>query len=49
MWYAVLVYWKSGEIQTIWIKEWKTAWAIANDLITNENVEKIKFSEDKSK
>ena len=46
MWYAVVVFWKSGEIQTVWIKgNWKLAWEIACELTTNVNVEKIKFSE----
>ena len=49
MWYAVVVFWKSGEIQTIWVKNWKTAWAIASDLTTNENIEKITFSSDEPK
>jgi hypothetical protein len=49
MWYAVVVFWKSGEIQTIWVKNWKTAWAIANELIVNENVVRVKLSEDKPK
>jgi hypothetical protein len=49
MWYAVLVFWKSGEIQTIWVRSWKLAWDIACDLTTNENVEKVKFTEDKPK
>ena len=48
-WYSVTIFWSSGEIQTIWVKDEGVAWAIANDIIGNEDVKKVKVSSGASK
>jgi len=48
-WFCVVVFWKTGEIQSIWVKDdWGLAWAIANDVLTREGVEKVQVFPEKT-
>ena len=46
MWYSVTIFWKTGEISTVWIKDEEVARTIANDILEqNRNlVEKIRIA-----
>lgn len=53
MWYSVIVFWKTGEISTLWMVTEELAWEVAGNLIERDQskpvqeIEKIRITQPK--